>query len=62
MATSWGYLEHLLKTVRDLYSQRDWLPIVSACRTLRNHIAHSRTVKLEDYEYIRRELDLMDIR
>jgi len=62
MATSWGYLEHLLKTVRDLYSQRHWLPIVSACRTLRNHIAHSRTVKLVDYEYIGRELELLDNR
>jgi hypothetical protein len=60
MAASWGYIEHLLKTVRELRPQRHWLPVVSACRTMRNNIAHYRTVNLQDYEYIQREISTLE--
>ncbi len=57
LAAQWGYLEYLLRKVPELRTYRDWLPIVSVCRSLRNDIAHYRIVSRLDLQYLYRELE-----
>jgi len=57
LAISWGYLMHLLLTVKKLSPHRHFSHLVSSCRSMRNHIAHHRIVSLKEYEYIQREVN-----
>jgi hypothetical protein len=56
LATSWGYLVHLLRTAKPLRNKNNLLPVALECRKMRNYLAHHRTVEMQDYEYFQREI------
>ena len=57
LAASWGYLVHLLRTVKKLHDYVHLQPIAIQCKRMRNFLAHHRTVDLQSYEHIQEELN-----
>ena len=61
LACQLGYLEYLLKTCKQLQSDRIWLSLVVQSRTMRNDLAHYRPIDFRGFKMLMREIDAFDL-
>lgn len=56
LGCQWGHLEYLLKHYSALRAHRSWLQLVGLARSIRNRLAHYRTVEYATYAALYREV------